>query len=183
MGHLYFACDFETCNSKDWFGFYGVLYEWTPHTVRILRELEVYVNRPLEKFDQKRKKFWLVKNRQSYDYMMNSVTHTSVEKAEYDICKFVRSIMYNSSVRVVSDNPQFDLGYILDTMLERHGKRLSTIRHCGKWRHSICSFSYTYGVAVPALQGTSNHTPKSDVGKFMHRFFYVLNIRTLENKK
>lgn len=195
---MYLCVDFESCDGNGtWIaGAAGVFQEGSHGTPsRLVEAAEFYMHRPLSQYDDKRRQFWLEMNASAHAYIEHRAggDHTDdvVQAKERAFCVFLRSAHDRyPSLKVVSDNPQFDLS-VCNTMLRKHGFADVNVRSNGAWLHPICTFSYALAAQQltphdwwrPAAkshcalfqraQSYPSHTPLHDICMIMSNYFYA----------
>lgn len=148
---VYLCIDFEAINQQgDWWAYGCMLAHY--HNGAILESIESYCDRSPEEFDAATREFWDT-HPEARDRIKQKAVGLDRETEEKRLCDFIQSVFsQQSSVHVVTDNPQFDLR-LLDNLLVKHGFPVIAMR-AGCYVHSVCSVSYRHG----ALSGIGKET-------------------------
>jgi hypothetical protein len=177
---VFLSIDFEACDGYGkWIAFAVGVFEY--YTGTVLHKMIRYIRRPPEEYDTQRQVFWS-NNRQAHQWILQHAVDTPANKVEDELCRFVRNmwVLY-PRLRVVSDNPSFDIR-ILDNMLAEREMPLCNMSSRGEWSHVICSYSVQRSLQCaiyPRVKDTFTshmaHTPWFDVCQKMNQFFCVLD--------
>lgn len=208
---VYATIDFESVDTSGKWWCYGIMVAEYP-SGNIVCSHHGKCPRTIDEFDDPTRQFW-DQHPSSFDIISKYPSTDTVTVAEQQLCRKVYSILLKyPHVRLVSDNPGFDIR-ILDNIMVKYGYKPTSHRANGGYLQCTCTWSYQLpimrmykiqaceldeymhaiglGYALERSVTTyfgPKHTPRADCARILSQHFKMLDLekefflRALERK-